>query len=101
MAAFHVYNFNSCVSTSCWDTNVGATAKQVPVVAGEIGQNSCAHDFIDQFMAWADANSIGYLAWTWNPWGCGSGNVLINDWAGTPTVTYGQGYKAHLLTVHP
>ena len=45
-------------------------AAQVPVVAGEIGQNTCAHDYIDQVMAWADAHGVGYLAWTWNPWGC-------------------------------
>ena len=45
-------------------------AAQVPVTAGEIGQNTCAHDYIDQVMAWADAHGVGYLAWTWNPWGC-------------------------------
>ena len=103
MAEFHVYNFNSCVSTSCWDTNFGAVAKQVPVVAGEIGQNSCNHDFIDQVMNWADANGIGYLAWTWNVWGVcnSSGNDLITDTNGTPTQTFGQGFHDHLLTVHP
>jgi hypothetical protein len=30
-----------------------------------------------------------------------SGNDLIQDWNGTPTVTYGQGFQAHLLTQHP
>ena len=101
MAAYHVYNFNSCSNTSCWDSQIAPVAAQVPVVAGEIGQNSCAHDFIDQVMAWADTHGIGYLAWTWNPWGCGSGNVLIQDYAGTATDSYGSGYKAHLLTVNP
>jgi hypothetical protein len=103
VASWHVYNFNSCSNTSCWDTNIGTLAKQVPVVAGEIGQNSCAHDFIDQVMNWADTNGVGYLAWTWNPWGVcsSSGNDLITDWNGTPTSTYGEGYKAHLLTQQP
>ena len=70
---------------SCWDSQIGTVAAQVPVVAGEIGQNTCAHDYIDQVMAWADAHGVGYLAWTWNPWGCSPGNVLINDYTGTPT----------------
>ncbi|WP_255306332.1 cellulose binding domain-containing protein [Streptomyces sp. Wb2n-11] len=52
-------------------------------------------------MAWADANKVGYTAWTWNPWGCSGGSVLIEDWNGTPTSTYGEGYKAHLLSQTP
>jgi hypothetical protein len=103
MASWHSYNFNGCVDTACWDRTIGATAAQVPVVAGEIGQNTCAHDYIDKVMAWADQNGVGYLAWTWNPWGVcnSSGNDLILDWNGTPTETFGSGYKAHLLTVNP
>jgi len=103
VASWHSYNFNGCVTTTCWDTNIGAVAAKVPVDAGEIGQNTCAHDYIDQVMAWLDAHNLGYSPWTWNPWGvCGSvGNVLIQDWSGTPTSTYGEGYKAHLLTLNP
>ena len=101
VASWHSYNFNACVSVSCWDSQIGSVARQVPVQAGEIGQNSCAHDYIDQVMAWADANGVGYTAWTWNPWGCSGGNVLIQDYTGTPTETYGSGFKAHLLTVNP
>jgi hypothetical protein len=101
MAAWHTYNFNTCSNTSCWDSQVAPVAAKVPVQAGEIGQNSCAHDYIDQVMAWLDAHGIGYTAWTWNPWGCSSGNVLITDYNGTPTSTYGEGYKAHLLTQNP
>jgi hypothetical protein len=60
-----------------------------------------ASDAVNQVMTWLDAHGIGYTAWTWNPWGCGSGNVLINDYSGTPTTTYGKGFKAHLLAQHP
>jgi arabinogalactan endo-1,4-beta-galactosidase len=74
-------------------------AAQVPLTLTEIGQNTCAHDFIDKVMAWADGKGVGYLAWTWDPWGCSSGSVLISDWNGTPTQTFGQGYKDHLVTV--
>jgi endoglucanase len=101
MASWHTYNFNACVTVACWDSQIGTVAAQVPVTAGEIGQNSCAHDYIDQVMAWADAHGVGYLAWTWNPWGCSQGNVLITDYAGTATSTYGEGFKAHLLTQNP
>ena len=103
IASFHSYNFNACVTTSCWDSTIGTVARQVPVLIGEIGQNSCAHDYIDQVMAWADRNAVGYAAWTWNPWGvCNSvGNVLILDWTGTPTSTFGEGFRAHLRTQQP
>jgi hypothetical protein len=103
VASWHSYNFNACVNTTCWDSTIGTTAAQVPVVAGEIGQNTCAHDYIDQVMTWADAHGVGYLAWTWNAWGIcpGSGNVLIDDFAGAATATYGQGFKAHLLSAQP
>ncbi len=103
IASWHSYNFNVCVTQSCWDSTIGAVARQTPVMIGEIGQNTCAHDYIDQLMAWADANSLGYAAWTWNAWGaCNSvGNVLILDNAGTPTSTYGEGFRAHLLTQQP
>ena len=101
MASWHSYNFNACNNSSCWDSQIGAVAAQVPVTAGEIGQNTCAHDYIDQVMAWADAHGVGYLAWTWNPWGCSQGNVLINDYTGTPTSTFGEGFRAHLLTQNP
>jgi hypothetical protein len=103
MASWHTYNFNACITASCWDSQIATVAAQVPLVATEIGQNTCAHDYIDQVMTWADAHNVGYLAWTWNPWGvCNSvGNVLITDWNGTPTSTFGEGFKAHLLTQNP
>jgi aryl-phospho-beta-D-glucosidase BglC (GH1 family) len=103
IASWHSYNFNSCNSSTCWNSSIAPVAAKVPVQAGEIGQNNCNHDYIDQVMAWADGEGIGYTAWTWNPWGvCASnGNDLIQDWSGTPTVSYGQGYQAHLLTQQP
>jgi len=103
IGSWHSYNFNACVTQSCWDSTIGSVARQTPVMIGEIGQNTCAHDYIDPLMAWADTNGLGYAAWTWNAWGvCNSvGNVLILDNAGAPTVTFGQGFRAHLLTQHP
>ena len=100
MASWHSYNFNACVDAACWDSTIGAIAEQVPVQVGEFGQDTCAHDYVDQVMDWADAHGIGYTAWTWNPWGCG-GSVLITDWNGTPTSTYGEGVREHLSTQSP
>ena len=93
-ASWHVYNFSWCPSQSCWESMIAPVAAQVPVVTGEIGENDCAHGFVDPLMAWLDAHGISYLAWTWNTWNCGGGPALISNFDGTPT-NFGQGIKAH------
>lgn len=94
-AAWHVYNFSWCTTQSCWDNQIAPVAAQVPVVTGELGENDCAHTFIDPLMDWLDARGISYLGWTWNTWNCGSGPALIGDYNGTPTA-FGQGLKDRL-----
>jgi hypothetical protein len=49
-------------------------------------------------MAWADARGLGYLAWTWDTWGCGPA-VLISNYDGTPCPGFGVGYRDHLATM--
>ena len=100
-ASWHAYSFNACATESCWDTQIAPLAAQVPVVLGEFGQDNCAFDYMQRLVDWADAHDMGYLAWTWNPWGCTGGAVLIKDWAGTPEPGVGEGFKAHLLTQSP
>jgi hypothetical protein len=95
IASFHLYNFNACNSASCWDTQVGQVAAQLPVVTGEMGENDCAHSFIDVAMSWFDQHDIGYLGWAWNTYNCSSFPSLISNYDGTPTA-YGQGLKNHL-----
>lgn len=97
-AAVHVYNFNTCASTSCWDSQLAPVAAKVPLVAGEMGENTCSHGFIDQFMSWLDAHKLSYLGWTWNAWDCSSGPSLITAYDGTPTA-YGIGLRDHLKTL--
>lgn len=98
-ASVHIYNFNSCANSSCWDSQIAPVAAQVPVIAGEIGENDCASSFINTLTSWFDSHSIGYLAWTWTATNnCGGTPALISDWSGTPT-NYGAGYKAHLLSL--
>jgi chitodextrinase len=99
LAAFaHLYNFNSCSNTSCFDSQLAPVAQQVPLTLSEIGENDCAHGFVDTVMNWADAHNVGYLAWTWNTWNCSTGPALITDYDGTPTA-YGAGVQAHLKSV--
>ena len=96
IAAWHVYDFNVCNTTSCYGSNAASVAAQVPVIATEIGTDSCDAVFLETLMDWLDAHHIGYLAWTWNTWGADCSLItLVNDYAGTPT-PYGQIYRNHL-----
>lgn len=87
VASFHVYNFSGCSTLSCWDSTVAPVAAEVPVVTGEVGQNTCSSaSFAASYFAWANAHGISYLAWTWDTWGCPYG--LITSYAtGAPTVS--------------
>ncbi|MBK3639148.1 cellulose binding domain-containing protein [Streptomyces sp. MBT33] len=100
VAAYHGYNFNACASESCWNSTLAPVAAQVPLVAGEIGENTCSHGFIDQAMKWFDDHNLSYLGWTWNTWDCSSGPSLISNYDGTPT-SYGIGLRDHLRAVNP
>ncbi|GIE90847.1 cellulose binding domain-containing protein [Actinoplanes regularis] len=99
LAAFsHIYNFNTCANTTCWNSQLAPVAAQVPLTLSEIGENDCAHGFIDGLMDWADTNKVGYLGWTWNTWDCSSGPSLISNHNGTAT-NFGQGIKDRLARV--
>ncbi|MGW2619145.1 cellulase family glycosylhydrolase [Streptomyces sp. NPDC001500] len=94
-AAYHVYNFNSCADAGCWNSTLAPVADRVPLVAGEIGENTCSHGFVDQVMKWFDDHGLSYLGWTWNAWDCSSGPSLITAYDGMPTA-YGTGLRDHL-----
>jgi endoglucanase len=97
-ASWHSYNFNTCSTQSCWTSQIAPVIAQVPLIAGEIGENDCSGSYIGPLTTWLDSQGTSYLAWTWNDWsgGCSSGPTLITDYTGTPTA-YGAAYKAHLL----
>ena len=69
VASFHVYNFNGCATAACWSREIAPLARSVPVVTGEIGEDDCAHAFVDRYMQWADDAGVSYLGWAWNTWG--------------------------------
>jgi hypothetical protein len=98
VASWHSYSFNACSNLSCWTSQIAPVAASVPVIAGEIGENECSDTYINPLMSWLDSEHIGYLAWTWNAWGCAQGNVLINDYNGVPTA-FGAGFQAHLQSL--
>jgi hypothetical protein len=97
-AAWHSYNFNACSSSSCWNTQIAPVLAKVPLIAGELGENDCAHGYLDSLLPWLDNAGASYLAWTWNTWSCGSGPALISSYDGTPT-GFGAGYRAHLAAL--
>jgi endoglucanase len=67
IASFHTYNWSSCNTLSCWNSDVAPLAVQVPVVTGEFGEEDCSTTYISAFMSWADQRGISYLAWSWEP----------------------------------
>ncbi|MGE5287980.1 MAG: cellulase family glycosylhydrolase [Micromonosporaceae bacterium] len=99
VASWHSYNFNTCSNQSCWTGQIAPVIAQVPVVAGEIGENDCAGSYITPLMTWLDSQNTSYLAWAWNAdFNCSSGPGLISDYSGTPTA-YGAAYQAHLASL--
>jgi hypothetical protein len=100
VASWHSYNFNLCASAACWNSRILPVLQNVPVIVGEMGEDDCAHGYIDTLMNWLDSHNTSYLAWTWDDWenGCAKGPVLITDYQGTATA-YGQGFRDHLATL--
>jgi len=109
-AAWHLYNFNACVSATCWDDAPAAVAAAVPLVATEIGENDCMGGFITPLMQWLDGHGAGYLAWSWNAFGaCMPGTMqgrggqpwsLVSSYtSGTPNGGYAQAFYDHVAAL--
>jgi hypothetical protein len=99
VASWHSYNFNVCITPACWTSQIAPVAARVPLVAGEIGENDCAHTYIDPLMSFLDGQGAGYLGWTWNvDFDCARGPGLVSSYAGTPTA-FGIGLRTHLLSL--
>jgi len=83
-----------------WNKNYLPLSTKFPIVTGELGQPDCKHDYVDEYMDWADANGVSYLGWTWNVtnkyWPCQGGHSLITDEKGTPS-GHGEGFRNHFL----
>ena len=102
IASIHIYepSWAPCDARACWSSQIATVARKVPVVAGEIGSKNCTARSIDPLLNWSDAHGVSYLAWAWNVGSCGGEPSLITNYGGTPTQTYGQGYKRHLAALY-
>jgi hypothetical protein len=99
VASWHSYNFNACNTQSCWSSEIAPVIAKVPVIAGEIGENDCADDYIDPLMTWLDSEDTSYLAWAWNAdFNCSSGPGLITNYDGAATA-FGAGFQSHLRSL--
>jgi hypothetical protein len=102
VAEAHVYGKNVCDTTACFDLTMAPILKAgYPLIWGETGETYDGSDtgssYISAFMGWADANGVGYQAWTWDTWS--DGDSLISNYNGTPYNTYGAWVKAHYATL--
>lgn len=99
-ASLHVYNASPYNSAAMWNTYVAPVAAKVPVVTGEMGEDpqqtsGCQYSFSPAYTTWADSHGVSYFAFDWDTWrAC---DALISNYNGTPTGTYGNGWKAHFL----
>jgi hypothetical protein len=68
-----------------------------PVLITEFGDaiGGSTAPWASVLLPFADANGVGYLAWTWNTWSGHKENVLITDAQGDPTAGYGQYVREH------
>ena len=101
IAEAHVYGKNLCDTDSCFNSSMRPIAKVAPLIFGETGEtydaSDCGSRYIKRFLTWADANGVGYEAWTWDAWGgCG---VLISDYNGTPASAWARWTKKHYLSL--
>ena len=101
VAGWHAYSGTVCKDVKCWDESVAPVALQVPVITSEFGDNVFSPvTFLPQLLPWANSKKISYLGWTWNVW-TSDVNVLIKDYAGTPTDNMGKYVKNMFESQNP
>ena len=103
IASFHNYRSQRCSTVACWNAEIAPVAARVPVITGEFGETDCRESFDREYMDWADAHRVGYLAWQWvvlapdeRPTPPCSSLALITDVRGTPGAPNGTALKSHL-----
>jgi hypothetical protein len=99
MAEQHVYGGNTCYQPACLTQYTAPVAAVVPVTFGEYGEHyndSCNSTNTSAMINWADANGVGYEAWTWDTWGTCSD--LIANFNGTvANSAFAQWIHTHYL----
>jgi hypothetical protein len=106
-ASVHIYPGGSqCSDLVCINAELGPLVQSYPLIAGEIGQSSCAVNLINPVIDWLESKSQHFLAWQWINGSCdgsdAEGNfygLITNHATGAPTAGYGQGYKDRLAAL--
>jgi hypothetical protein len=103
VASVHVYKGNTHDSTAAWQADYGATAAQVPLIAGEMGAyryddaGGYQSAFATEFWNWlASVGGDGTEAWTWDTWG--TVEALVSNYSGPTLTQWGQQMKAQYAT---
>jgi hypothetical protein len=116
-ASFHNYMGKECDNVDCWNGVIAPLAADVPVVTGEFAEDNyenpackvhTPNNFDNEYMGWADAHGVSYLAWAWTVLssaeikseGC-SAFYVISDYSGTPASVNGIALHSHLLALPP
>ncbi|MFN0074754.1 MAG: cellulase family glycosylhydrolase [Chloroflexota bacterium] len=102
-ASTHIYpGFSWCPDLACWNQQLAPIAAAYPLIAGEMGQMSCAHNLIDGVIDWMESKQQHYLAWAWWTEPCGAPayyGLITGYTTGAPSSGYGQGYRDRLVTL--
>src|SRR2546426_5306513 len=99
VAVWHIYSFQSCDTVPCYGNTISSLMQQVPLIATELGSDSCDAQFMAEVMNFLDARRGSYLAWTWTARlanACTSIKLIYDYYTGAPT-QYGQLYRDHIL----
>jgi hypothetical protein len=105
----------SCDTVGCRNSEIAPVAANVPRVTGEFDEdnylepkcpNKTPSGFDQEYMAWADADGVGYLAWGWelldqqerDEQGC-SAFYLTEDSGGAPAAPNGTALHDHLAAL--
>lgn len=111
-ASWHVYDdqggctdVGSTTATTLCDTSAGLGAQAVmdagyPIVVGETGYYSCAGDVGQSwwplFLSWADAQGLGYLAWSWSD---SNNPMLLSNTTSFAPSSEGTVYQSYLTCI--
>lgn len=116
-ASVHIYPGGSqCSDLACINTELGPIVQSYPLIADELGQQSCAVDQINPVIDWLESKSQHFLAWQWVVGSCDGSDVEGNYYgllfrdpnhpndasaygSGTPSNGYGTGYKNRLAAL--
>lgn len=79
-----------------WPRAFGNLSQNLSVIAAEFGAYNCQIGYVANAIAYFKAKQMSWLAWGWGAGSCSSPSLLA-DWAGTPTIPYGEYLRQQML----